>query len=161
MKHYVLVLVLIFTCQSVMAQQYLYIKKGNEFPVKRYGIMDKVKFKTGEDLPWVSGVIREIGKDFVRINNVVYPFESILAFRSRGELLTITGTALWGGGLFFTGLVLINGVINNDQPIIKESQLLWGGGLVLAGLGLTALAKKDYYTTDGWQWVVVDLSNKE
>lgn len=157
MKINFLIICLLFTlCAS--AQQYLYIKKGNEFPVMRYGINDKVKFRTDEEMPWVSGTIREIGADFIRINNVVYPLESIQAFRQRGELLTITGTALWGGGVLFTGIALFNGVINRDQPVIKGSQLAWAGGLVVAGLGLTALGKKDYKQSDGWQWVSIDLS---
>ena len=157
MKH-ILLLVLLSICLNVKGQQFLYIKKGNEFPVLRYAVSDRVKFRTAADLPWVSGIIREIGKDFIRINNVVYPLESIAAFRNRNELLTIGGTALWGGGVFFTGLALINGVINNDQPVIKSSQLVWGGGLVIAGLGMMALGKKDYYREDGWNWVSIDLS---
>lgn len=152
------ILFLILTAGGLSGQQYLYIKQGNEFPALRYGISDRVKFRTGEDLPWVSGVIREIGSDFLRINNVVYPFEDIIAFRSNDELLTIGGTALWGGGVLFTGLALINGVINNDKPVIKGSQLAWGGALVAVGFGMIALAKKDYYREDGWHWVTIDLT---
>lgn len=157
MKHR-LILVLLFAGFYMSGQQYLYIKKGNEFPVLRYGISDRVKFRTSEDLPWVSGMVREIGEDFIRINNVVYPFEAIVAFRSKNELLDIGGKALFGGGVFFTGLALINGVINNDQPVIKGSQLAWGGALAAVGFGMMALARKDYYREDGWNWVTIDLT---
>lgn len=160
MKNSLLLGLLLIAMNQIWGQQFIYIKQGNEFPVLRYGLYDQVKFKTAEDLPWITGVIREISAEYVQIGNVTYPLEAIIAFRSRNELLTIGGTALWGGGVFFTGLALINGVINNDQPIIKNSQLLWGGGLVLAGLGMTALGKKDYNWSDGWRWVVVDLNQK-
>lgn len=158
MKRFLLVALLLVIFDQVWAQQFIYIKQGNEFPAIRYGIMDHVKFRTAEDQPWVTGMIREIGPEFVRIGNVIYPLDAIIAFRSRNELLAIGGTALWGGGVFFTGLALINGIINNDQPVIKNSQLIWGGGLVVVGLGMMALSKKDYYSSDGWNWVVVDFN---
>ncbi len=161
MRKCFLVLIIILTSTNLWSQQFIYIKKGNEFPVTRYGLNDKIQFRTSEELPWVSGVIREIGPDFLRVGNVVYPLEAIVAFRTRKELLTISGKALWGGGVLFTGLALINGVINRDSPVIRSSQLVWGGGLVLAGLGLVALGKKDYYREEGWQWVVIDLNQTE
>ena len=157
MKH-IFLLILLGWAFLGKGQQFIYIKKGNEFPALKYGLRDQVKIRTHEELPWVSGMIREIGDDFIKINNVVYPLDAIIAFRNRNELATVTGTALWAGGVFFTGLALINGAINNDQPIIRGSQLAWGGGLVIAGLGVVALGKKDFYREDGWSWVVIDLS---
>ena len=155
---FIVIFFLMLISESLSAQQYLYIKQGNEFPAVRYGISDRVKFRTGEDLLWVSGIIREIGSDFIRINNVIYPFEEIIAFRSSNELLNIGGTALRSGAVLFTGLAFINGVINNDNPVIKGSQLIWGGALVAVGFGMVALARKDYYREDGWYWLTIDLT---
>lgn len=156
------VLLLFFLGLSIQltAQQYLYIKQGNEFPEKRYGVSDGVRFRTEEKGPWVNGIIREIGKDYLQVNNVVYPLDAIVAFRSNGELLTIGGTALWAGGILFTGIALVNGVINGDQPIIRGSQLVWGGGLVAAGFGMMALGQKTYHKKNGWEWVTIDLNQQ-
>ncbi|MDZ7846386.1 MAG: hypothetical protein U5L96_06280 [Owenweeksia sp.] len=149
--------ILICCSMGLMAQQYLYIKKGNEFPDKKYGLKERITFKTDSAAQWSEGLIDEVSGKYIVISGVQYSLEAITAVRSERQLLKIAGTALWAGGLLFTGIAIINGVINNDAPLVRNSQLAWGGGLVVAGIVMDLLSRKTYRADAGWNWVTIDL----
>lgn len=149
-------------CWGLSAQQYLYIKKNNDFPAQRLAIHDRVNFKMQGEEDWAKGTIEELSEESIRIDGVRYPLDEIAAFRTRHQLLHIASQVLWKGTLFFTGIVVANGLINNDRPLLTKGHMIVGAGLVGAGVFLSVLNRQTYEKDKGWRWVVIDLNqNKE
>lgn len=143
---------------GLSAQKYLYIKKGNEFPKKRIEIHDHVVFKTSESENFIKGMLNDVTPTAITVNGKTYELTDVVAFRTRNQIMTVTGTALAGGALLFTTLGLINratssyeGGLTNGQWITAAS--IFGGGLILRWAG-----KRTFKTEKGWHWEVIDLN---
>ncbi|WP_417608757.1 hypothetical protein [Owenweeksia hongkongensis] len=143
---------------GLSAQKYLYIKKGNEFPKERIGLNERVTFKTSESTKFTKGILNDVTPTAITVNGKTYELTDVIAFRTRNEIMTVTGTALAGGALLFTTLGLINratssyeGGLTNGQWITAAS--FFGGGLLLRWAG-----KRTFKTEKGWHWEVIDLN---
>lgn len=140
------------------AQQFLYLKRNNEFPDHRFVLHEKVNFRTGETDEWATGKLEEIRQESVKISGVVYPLKDITAFRTRNALLDLFGSALWSGGLLFTGIAFFNRTINGDKPLLTNGQIIFGSSLIVSGLVVNWLNLKTYKKEEGYNWVVIDIN---
>lgn len=157
MRATILVSLMLLFATSLSAQQYLYIQKGNEVPHARIGVNERVQFKTREGDDWIKGLVQNIGNESITVGRVTYPFSEIVTFRRRNSFLYTVGTAGLGGGAFFTGIFLVNGLINDSSPIITERQMAVGASLMAAGAIVQWFSKKTYKLEKGWHWKVIDL----
>jgi hypothetical protein len=141
---------------SAWSQQYLYLQKGNEIPHTRLELKDKVKFKTTEDGEWLEGILHEIAAERVTVGNATYLLEDITAFRTRNNFVHLLGTTAVAGGTLFTGIFILNGLINGETLLTKNQAIL-GASLATSGFLVRLLARKTYNRADGWHWEVINL----
>ncbi len=147
---------LLFITSILFSQQYIYLQKGNEVPHTRIALKDKVKFKTQESERWIEGILHEITAESITVGQATYLISNISAFRTRNGFVHLLGTAGVAGGTLFTGIFILNGLINNET-LLTENQAILGASLVSAGFIVRLLARKTYNKTDGWNWKVIDL----
>lgn len=139
-------------------QKYLYIKKGNEFPKERIGLNERVHFKTAESDGFIKGILNDVTPVAITVNGKIYELADVVAFRTRNEIMTVSGTALAGGALLFTTLGLINRATSSYKGGLTSGQWItaasfFGGGLILRWAG-----KRTYKVEKGWRWEVIDLN---
>ncbi len=156
MKNTLCVLLLLLA-GSVYGQQYLYLQKGNDVPHTRLSLKDHVKFKTSDSTGWTSGILQSITTESITVGGVTYPLEEIKAFRTRNSLGYTIGSAAAAGGVFFSAIIMANGLISGERPIITNNQIILGAGLLTSGLLTRWLSLKTYNREDGWHWKVIDL----
>ena len=148
---------LLMLAGTMFGQQYLYLQKDNDIPHTRLELKDRVKFKTADTADWTAGILHEITSESITVGGVTYPLKEIVAFRTRNSLVYTLGSAGVAGGALFTGIFLVNGLINSDSPVITNKQIILGASLVSAGFLVRWLSRKTFEKEDGWKWNVIDL----
>lgn len=143
-------------CSVLFGQQYLYLQKGNEVPHTRLALKDRVKFKTMESDEWVEGILQQITSESITVGRSTYLLDEISSFRTQNNLVHLLGTAGLAGGTLFTGIFIVNALINNET-LLTENQAILGASLVTAGFIVRLLARKTYNKEDSWNWKVIDL----
>ncbi len=151
-------LILALGVLGASAQKYLYIKKGNEFPKERIALYDRVQFKTSESTNFIKGILNDVSPTTITVNGRIYELSDVVSFRTRNEIMTVTGTALAGGALLFTTLGLLNRATSSYEGGLTSAQWItaasfFGGGLILRWAG-----KRTFKTEKGWRWEVIDLN---
>lgn len=156
-----LLLLLVFLgASSAFSQQYLYIKKKGEIPSERIGLNQRINFKIQGEKEWISGLLKELNGNSLKVNDRLFYFSNIEAIRTHNSLLKTLGAGLWVGGVFFTSIAAVNSVINSESPILSNNQLLVGGGLGLIGLIVDRLSKKTYSKEKGYYFEVINLDEE-
>lgn len=139
-------LTLVFTAFSLAlsAQSYLYLEKKGEVPDYRWKQGDgiSVLLLNGEELNWREGYFNGGDSAGIVIGTRYYTYDQIKGVRYENGLLPFFGTAAMYGAALFTGVFAINGIINNDRPVIRQEQLFVGAGLLAIGL----ISKQFWYT---------------
>lgn len=141
-------------------QTFLYVMKKGEVPAERLNLGDKVAIKVAEEEDYIKGNIRLITAERIQVGKRTVLLSSVTKLRTSSELLSLAGYALAGGGAMFTGVFAINSTINNERPILRDSQVVTGAGLIGSGLALIYLGRKTYRTEKGWYFKVIDLNEK-
>jgi len=159
MKRFLTIL-LITVGINLPAQQYLYLKQTGEIPYKRLKVNDPIKIRVAKSPEWISGKITSIETSVIEINKTAYKLASIEAVRTYNEMLKLSGSTFLVGGVLFTGIVLINGLINSDSPLIRQGQVVFGSAMVSGGLLVRWLSRKTYHKSKGWQFEVIDLDKE-
>ncbi len=152
----------LFVSLNLDAQQYLYLKKKGEVPAFRWeqGAPLELKVRNGEEEFWLRG-------DFVRADSSSIVFgtkiirkKDIVALRMDRGLMPFFGKAAMAGSTLFTGVILVNGLINNDRPIIRASTIYIGLGVFAGGFLLDYLGVRKFYMKDGWYFEHIDFNEE-
>lgn len=153
-------LVFLFVLFSFLAegQQYLYVKKKGELPAERLTLHDNVKIKVSDTTSWVKGPLEMINTESIKVKGQVFRLKEVKAIRVNNGLMRLGGTAMWAGGILFTSVALINGIINDDNPVIYPGQIAFGSGLVAGGVLVSWLSRKTYSREKGYFYEVIDLN---
>lgn len=143
-------------------QQYLYLKKKGEVPAYRWeqGAPLELKVRNGDEEFWLAG-------DFVRAdsNRIVFGTkiirkQDIVAIKMDRGILPFLGNASMSGAVLFTGVILVNGIINNDKPIIRTTTVYISLGFLAGGYLMKYLGVRKYYMKDGWYFEHIDFNEK-
>jgi hypothetical protein len=160
-KHFSLLLIILLPL-CVDAQQYLYLKKKGELPAYRWeqGDFLELKVQNGEEEFWLSG-------DFVRAdsNRIVFGTkivrkENIIALRVSRGLMPFFGKAAMAGGTMFPAIIILNGVINNDRPIIRPVTVYVSLGFLAGGYALHRFGVRRLKIKDGWYLEHIEFNEK-
>lgn len=139
---------------SILAQNIFLLEKPGTINNKKYYVGNHIKIKTIAKDTIISGVI-----------NKIYDSALIVDYNSEIRLsdIKMIYTKRWGfnllqrifqvSGFSYLGLSTINGLINNDQPIVPEETLIISGGLIAAGFAMVPLANKRH-KIDNKNWRV-------
>ncbi len=126
-------------------------------PAERFGLKERVTFKTQDSKRFTGGILQNVSKESIEVDGVIYPLSEIVAFKTHGELLNLAGSSMAVGGVFFTGIIFVNRLINSDSPLLRQNQIYLGAGLVAGGLLVRWASRKTYNKEKGWEWVVIDF----
>lgn len=160
MKTLSIFLIFCFCSIGLSAQQYLYITKKGSTPAERLGINSKVKIKIEGESEWIEGSLKRIDANAIKINDRLFYFSNIEAIRTYNHLVKVIGSAIWGGGVFFTSIAFVNRLINDDDPLIRPSQVTFGAGMIGAGALISWASRKTYSKAKGYSFKVIDLDQK-
>ena len=129
---------------GLSGQSYLYLEKNGEVPDHRWkqGESISVLLDNGEALDWRKGYFNGGDSAGLVLGTRYYSYEQIKGIRYENGLLPFFGTAAIYASALFTGVIAVNGIINNDRPEIRQEQLFVGAGLLAIGL----ISKRFWYT---------------
>lgn len=142
---------------ALSAQQYLYVERKGELPSEKLVINDIIYIKIEGHDEWIKGAIKAVSEASIKLNDRTFYFSNIEGIRVYNPIVKILGTSLWGGGLFFTSIFTVNRLINDDQPVLKESHIIFGLSTGAAGAIVSRLARKTYLLSEGYKLKVIDL----
>lgn len=144
---------------EIMGQKLLVLEKAGTAKNYKYKTGDKIKVETVRDNLVFSGEITEIKDSSIIINsyNEVKLREISRIFRERALMRLFSGAAI-SGGLFYLSLDWVNGIINNDSPIIAKNTIIASGILVGTGLIMRQFFYRKFETKEKWRLKILDFS---
>lgn len=144
---------------EIMGQKLLVLEKAGTAKNYKYKTGDKIKVETVRDNLVFSGKITEIKDSSIIIEsyNEIKLREICQVFRERSLMQLFSGAAI-SGGLFYLSLDGINGIINNDSPIIAKNTIIASGILVGTGLIMRQFFYRKFETKEKWRLKILDFS---
>lgn len=161
MHKLVLACLFIFASLSLSGQSYLYLEQEGATPDYRWeqGVKIDVLLKNGDEMVWRSGYFEGGDSAGIILGTRYISYEQIYGVRYERGLLPFLGTASMAAAGLFTGIFLVNGIINDDSPIIRPGQI--GLGVGLFGLGL--LSRPFWYKKrmmeDGYRLRIINIAS--
>lgn len=161
-KPYSLALILLLPFMA-FSQSYLYLERSGEVPDQRWKQGDKIEILlfNGEEEVWKQGYFMGGDSSGLSLGTRFIEFNRIQGIRYANGIMPLLGKAALYGSFMFTGVFIVNGVINNDSPIIRPEPLITGG--ILLGLGL--ISKPYWYTErrmeEGYRFKVINMAHME
>ena len=135
----------------------LLVKKKQSARTGRFIPGDQVKVIT-KGRRKKSGILVQITPKSIYLDQGRMPLDSIKKIKKYNMGIIGNGATMSFGGLVFAGIVVTNGLINNDSPIITGGEAAVAGGFVLGGLLLARLGVKSYRIDDRHYFEVIDFS---
>lgn len=139
---------------SVLAQNIFLLEKPGTIKNKKYHVGDHIKIRTITKDTIISGVINKLGDSalIVDYNNEVLLSDIQMIYTKRWGF-NLLQRIFQISGFSYLGISTLNGLINNDQPMVPEETLIISGGLIAAGFAMVPLANKKH-KVDKKKWRV-------
>ena len=143
------------------AQEYLYFKKKTKAKIKQVELYQKFQVKVHGDKKWKKGRITFFNDSTIELNGRdLYHLKNIEAVRfGRGGFKFLSG-AFQSGGILFGGIILVNGLINQDSFEQMAAPLGVAAGLYALGWGFEFLSRQSYKIED-WRVEYINFANVE
>ncbi len=148
-------LTLILLCCTVgtISAQYLVVKKPGKVESEKYFAGDEIQLKIKGADWWLKGNIQYIGDSSISVDSREIALLEIEAVRVPLNFTGTLGSLMMSAGIFFTSIITVNGIINNDSPIIGTNQLIIGSSLVATGWALRKFKFK--YLPIGKKYIIL------
>ena len=158
---YILVIIGFCTGMVANAQQYLVVQKRGTVKNFKYEVGNKISFQTKKGDFYVQGSISKLTDSTVFIDNLYeIELENIgVVLRQRGFWMKLSKQFFISGGIAYVTIVGINGIINNDCPLIDEQTLIISASMVAVGFLLKPFYVKKMDVSEKWQLKVLDFNN--
>ena len=105
----------------------------------------KIGIQDVETQEWTYGMVTAIDALQIQLDGIAnYDYQNISAFRYRQKDLDVVSKAFIYGGAAYAGIMLINGAINGDDPIIPENHAIAAASMFAFGWGVHFLARKTF-----------------
>ncbi len=156
---FILFALIILSSFEMSGQKLLVLEKAGTVKNYKYKTGDKIRIETVRDNLVYMGEITEIKDSSIIIESYteIKLREICKVFRQRELMRTFSGAAI-SGGVFYLSLDAVNGVINNDSPIIAKNTLIASGILVGAGLLMRQFVFRKFETKVKWRLKILDFS---
>jgi hypothetical protein len=139
---YYLTLLILAASLGAGAQQYLVLQKSGAVKNFKYQVGNDITIRVMRGDLIFSGTITQINDSSFVLNslNEIYIGEIKNVYRRRVFVRVMSKVLLYAG-IGYVGLEGINGIINNDSPVITKNTII--AGAVMVG---TSFALKPFYT---------------
>jgi len=144
---------LIFTSISA-AQNIFILERPGTVKNYKYYENDQIKLKVISHDTIFSGVLTNINDSSIVINHAheVFLYDISYMYRKRWGFSLLQKLSLIAGGSYLF-VSSINGLINNDSPILPKESLIISGSLIAGGIVLIPLTTRRY-PVDNKKWRV-------
>lgn len=153
MKKLVVLFIALWFTGSAQAQQMVYLQKNHDLPYRKLTPGDYLAVKTADE--WIEGVLTDIAKDRLVINQIPVLYKEIEACRTWNNLLRTGGAGIMIAGLGYLGISAFNSLVNGESTILYPSEIVTGSSLAAGGWLMNRLSRKTYWYTDGWKLKVI------
>ncbi len=152
----------LFCLWNLQGQTILVLEKPGTARNFKYNVSDRIRIKLTSADTILSGKITAIIDSSLIINNA-YPVDL--------KDVTVVYRSMWGtsllqkaaliAGVGYLGISALNGLINNDSPVVPKETLVIGGSLTAAGLALIPFTKRRFRMDQGkWRLLILDFSKR-
>ncbi len=143
----------------MMGQKLLVLEKAGTVKNYKYKVGDEITVETKRDNLVFSGSLTGINDSTIVVENYneIKLAEISRVLRKR-ELMRIFSGAAISAGVFYFSLDALNGIINNDSPVIAESTLIATGALLGSGLLMKQFVIRKIDLEDKWRLKILDFS---
>ena len=135
----------------------LLVKKKKSAKTGRFYPGDQVKVITKGGRKQ-KGLLVQITPKSIYLDQGRVPLDSIYKLKKYNMNLIGNGLTMSFAGVLFTGIVVTNGLINNDSPIITGGEAAVAGGFLISGALLARLGIKSYKIDDRHYFEVIDFT---
>ena len=125
--------VLLCAITGTLSAQYLVVKKPGKVDSEKYFAGNEIELKIKGADWWLKGAIQYIGDSSISVDSREIALAEIESIRVPLNFPKTLGSFMISAGIFFTSIIAVNGVINNDSPVIGKNQLILGSSLVAGG----------------------------
>lgn len=152
---FVILLLQVVGIQHVVAQRQLAIQKKNGGLLRFYeGERIKVRHTS---LGWVKGELEFILKDSIIVEGRKMPIAEVDAIRVSRPFLAGNGVTLITAGVLWPGVVTINGMLANVEPLLPTRTIVSSVAMLGGGIALVYLGRRTYYTHKGHRFLTTLL----
>lgn len=156
-----LIVLFLYSSFPTFGQQYLVLQKLGKVKNFKYEVGDKIMVKTRHGELTVDGEITGLSDTSVTINSYVEVGFSNVAqvLRPRIFFTALSRLFFIRGGIAYTSIVGINGLINNDSPVIDEQTLVISATMVGIGFAMKPFYLRKLDAIEKWKLKVIDFDN--
>ena len=154
-----LLISLIFFPPTVFSQKIIAFDKSGKVKRIRYYEGEYISLKKLDKIK-VAGIIDQIDQksfvvDGIKITldsvRAVYNTQSGMGYRLISRIFVIPAIG-------YMPLITVNGLINNDKPIIRQNQFYYGGGFITIALLSNFLASRPFKISNKRPLKIIDVS---
>lgn len=145
---------------STMGQNIFVLEKPGRMKIFYYKQRDPIKLKAFYSDEYIAGKISKVTDSSLVIN---YSAEVLIKDiqvirRGRWGFKFLQGLFLTSG-IFYISLSTLNGLINNDNPIVPSETLVISGSLIGAGIILSPLTNRNHkIDEENWRIKILDFT---
>ncbi|MEZ5199555.1 MAG: hypothetical protein R2764_25215 [Bacteroidales bacterium] len=158
----ILTVILYFlVCTGINCQNIFILEKPGTIKYFKYTVNDRIKLKTIGEKTLISGRISKISDSSIVVNSVLeIPLKDIDVIHREQFGFSLLQKVFLSAGIPYLAISMINGAINNDNPIVTEETLIISGSLITAGAALTPLVSRKFkIDNQKWRVKILDFSD--
>ncbi|MCB0805653.1 MAG: hypothetical protein KDC05_07620 [Bacteroidales bacterium] len=160
MKYIGFLLLFLFFVIEVRSQNILVLEKPGTARNFKYTEYDHISILQTSTDSIISGRLSAISDSSISINGGpdILLNDIQMVYRTSWGFNLFQKTTLLAGSLYL-GISTINGMVNNDSPVVPKETLIIGGSLTAAGLILIPLTTRRLKPGKGvWRLVILDFT---
>ena len=160
MKYLIFLLMLVFVGE-MQSQNILVLEKPGTSRNFKYKVYDQISlYQTSTD-SIISGSLSAIADSTIAVNGgtPIRLDDVTIVYRKSWGFNLLQRVSLLAGSLYL-GINTINGLVNNDSPVVPKETLIIGGSLTAAGLLLIPLTTRKLKPGSGtWRLLILDFTD--
>lgn len=126
------------------SQEYLYFKKKGTAKMKTLVLFQKASVKDKVSEKWTKGVVTAFSDSSITINTLKFHLNDLEAVRFGNNGWKFLGYSFRAGGILLGGIVVVNGLINQDPIEQIAPPLGIAAGMYTAGWIFEFISRKGY-----------------
>jgi len=144
----------LWNVSDLQTQNILILERPGTIKYFKYEVNDRIKLSTSNPDTTIDGFISLINDSSIIIDRVnEFTLTNISTIIRNRWGFNFLQKLFLTAGIPYLLISSINGVINNDEPMVPEETLIISGGLITAAIAVTPLTSRKH-KTDNKKWRV-------